>query len=365
MDDSGTNLSPARSFFAAAAMVTVVLSLSFGKTDVPVFLLSGQSNMNGRAKVSDLSADQKQTVDDVMINLNSEGDTAKLGKWLTLGPGFGTGDSTMGPELFLGRTLSDSMPGRKIAFIKDAVSGTYLGHDADWLPPSSNNGTNGVLYNNMMVHIDAAMKSFGSAFDTANYTPRWAGFVWLQGEFDATNLGDANSYETNLTNLISDIRAKVKIPDLPVILPMIDVQNRWTYNSQIRAADVAVKQKLKNVDTMDTRGLPTDGEHYITAGQVTIGRIAALRWLSMHYNYGGAVLIAHRFCEPLSSQLRPQTISAVNVFDLSGRKIRSLNNGFEKTLKGPLAHHCFFIFTINQPGGPPRPEKLAKAGDGK
>jgi hypothetical protein len=60
----------------------------------------------------------------------------------------------------------------------------------------------------------------------------------------------------NLANLIGDVRSKVKVDDLPVIIPMIDVQSRWTNNSIVRAADVAVKRKLKNLDTVDTKGFP-------------------------------------------------------------------------------------------------------------
>lgn len=133
------------------------------------------------------------------------------------------------------------------------------------------------------------MNSFATTFDTSKYTPRWAGFVWFQGEFDAYDQAYANTYEKNLTNLINDIRTKVKVSDLPVILPMLDVQNRWTHNAKIRAADIAVRQKMKNVDTLDTRGFPTDGTHYKAAGYIKIGQICAQRWLAMKFNYGEKV----------------------------------------------------------------------------
>ena len=48
-----------------------------------------------------------------------------------------------------------------------------------------------------MTAIDAAMTSIGSAFDTTLYTPRWAGFIWLQGENDALTQTNANAYEKN------------------------------------------------------------------------------------------------------------------------------------------------------------------------
>lgn len=341
---------------AVMTIIALCALICYGKTDVPVFLLSGQSNMVGyMASINDLTADQKKTVENVKIHMGGDGDASKKGKWLTLGPGFGAMASFLGPELYFGRTLSDSLPGKKIALIKDATGGTYLAKTTDWLPPSSNNGTGGRLYNNMMTHIDAALKSFNSAFDTTQYTPRWAGFVWLQGEFDAYDQSYANAYEKNLTNLINDIRAKTKVDDLPVILPMIDVQNQWTYNAKVRAADVAVKQKLKNVDTMDTKGLPTDGTHYRTAGYVKIGTICAQRWLNMHFSYGPPVTIAYAGSLPCSVQPSPRATATtvVKLFDLTGRKFGGIHAAYGGGGSPLLPHNGVFIAAINknQPTG--------------
>ena len=334
-----------------SVILTALLAATtlFGKTDVPVFLLSGQSNMAGAdALVSDLTPDQKKNVDSVIIYMDAEGDATRRGKWLTLGPGFGSKSSNLGPELFFGRTLSDSMK-TKIAIIKDAVSGAPLGTTRNgYLPPSSNGGIGGTLYKNMMTHIDAAMKSF----DTVRYTPRWAGFVWLQGETDAMIQSRTKAYETNLTNLISDIRAKTKTDGLPVILPMIDVQTRWIYNSQIRDADIACRQKLKNVDTMDTKGLPTNGIHYRAQGHVKIGTVCAQRWLSMHFNYGGLPTIVHNYPQPSATCIQPSTnaLSIVNVFDISGRKVRTINSDWGRTLNQRLPNYCFIITTAKKTG---------------
>jgi hypothetical protein len=308
--------------------IAVILCNSFishGKTTVPVFLLSGQSNMAGYfGSVNDLSADQRKEVNNVKIYMDGDGDGGKKNKWLTLGPGFGASSSWLGPELGMGRTLSDSMPDTKIAFIKHSVGGTYLAKAEHWLPPSSNNGNGGTLYKNMMSTIDRAIKSFSSAFDTSQYTPRWAGFVWFQGEFDAYDIGYSNAYEKNLTNLIKDIRSEVGVDDLPVILPMIDVQNQWTHNGIVRAADIAVSQKLENVDTVDTKGFPTDGTHYRAAGYIKIGQLCAQRWLTMEFIYEEQVYVLNPDFQNVNRGYY-QTLSKnkVNLFDLSGRMISS------------------------------------------
>lgn len=318
-------LSCLKYMYTVVIMALCCIVTSYGKSEVPVFLLSGQSNMSGYfGSVNDLTADQKKSVDSVKIFMNGDGDNGKKNKWLTLGPGFGAFSSFLGPELSFGRTLSDSMQGIKIAFVKHAVGGTYLAKAEEWLPPSSNNGKGGNLYRQMMSTIDAAMKSFSSAFDTSKYTPRWAGFVWFQGEFDAYDRGYANAYEKNLTNLINDIRAEVKVSDLPVILPMIDVQNQWTHNAIVRAADIAVSQKIENVDTMDTKGFPTDGTHYKAAGYIKIGQICAQRWLKMRYTYGEKVHIINSYSKQYDNQKSQIPSYTINtLFDLSGKKISS------------------------------------------
>jgi hypothetical protein len=316
--------------------------MSNAKTAVPVFLLSGQSNMTGYASASDLTTDQKKNVDNAKIYMDLvwEGDASKLKKWLTLGTGFGSNANNIGPELFLGRTLSDSFPGTKIALIKCSSGSTYLGKASDWLPPSSNNGTGGTLYQRMVNSIDVALKAFDDAFDTAQYTPKWAGFVWLQGEFDAYDTIYANAYKKNLTNLINDLRAQLKVSDLPVIIPMIDAQNQWTYNSIVRAADVAVTKTLKNVDTLDTKGYSTDGTHYKAQGQVKIGTVTAQRWINMKYNYGQPVPVAYRYSQKSIQQQASFTNSSSGMlFDVSGRRIVKMN--------GQAKNMPFGIFITN------------------
>lgn len=258
-----------------------------------------------------------------MINVSGDCDPSKKGKWLPLGPGFGSQAVNFGMELLFGKTLADSMPSQKIAFIKNAINGSSLGSSDGWLPPSSNNGTGGARYQNLMNHIDEAIKSFHTAFDTALYYPRWAGFIWLQGETDAMYQNLADSYQNNLDNLIKDIRTRLQTPDLPVILPMITTGSMWVHSAKIRSADLAMKEKYQNIDTVETKNYRTpDNMHYDAAGQINIGQIAALRWLAMHYDYSGIVQVDQRNSGNRSPK-RLQKIEGVSFIDLSGRKAGS------------------------------------------
>jgi hypothetical protein len=307
--------------------------MASAKTVLPVFILAGQSNMVGYfSDISILTADQKTSDTNAKIYMNGDGDASKKGSWQTLATGFGATTSYIGPELFFGKTLTDSVVGKKVALIKYSIGGTYLGKSDGWLPPSSNNGTGGTLYNNLISCMTSAMNSINTAFDTSKYTPKYAGFVWLQGEFDAYDLTLSNAYATNLKNLISDIRTKVNVSDLPVILPLIDTLSDWTYYSIVRAADVAMKQQLTNVDTLETKYCPMGtgsyvaGLHYNAKGQVTIGTVSAQRWLAMNYNYGQAVPVAYRYSQKSIQQQAYFTQSSSGMlFDVSGRRIMKMN----------------------------------------
>lgn len=328
MNHTTSNPTVLRILFITAFFLT--LQSSYAKTYVPVFLLTGQSNMSGYASANDLTADQKKTVENVKIYVDMTWeDNKKMKKWLTLGPDFGSYPGNIGPELYLGRTLSEKLPNTKIALIKICCGSTYLGNYASkasdcWVPPSSNNGNAGPHYKRMLSATETALKSFNSAFDTSLYTPCLAGFVWLQGEFDGQVKSLADDYEKNLTYLINDVRKDFKVDNLPAIIIMIDVQNSWQYNSIIRAAEIAVTKKLENVDTLDTKGFPTDGVHYKAPGQVKIGTISAERWLAMDYDYSPPVATSqrNRFIPLLQATALPPTTCML--FDLSGRKLGSI-----------------------------------------
>jgi hypothetical protein len=309
--------------------ITAIASIVFGSSNkiaVPLFLFSGQSNMVGLGtKTSDLSSEEKEEIDNIKIYLETEG--RNLGEWAAFGPGFGgMNGGGFGVELFFGRVLADSMPDTKLAFIKDAKSGTPLGQSSGWLPPSS--GGPGTLYKNMMDHIDEALEKFNDAFDTSEYFPRWAGFIWHQGESDATNSSSANSYEENLTNLIKDLRTMAEDDSMPAIIPMINQGTggmSWNYIDAVHAAEIATAEKLHNCDTTYLKDYNlSDGVHYDNPSMKKLGTNSALRWLAMEYT-------KHWWDDTITSPIvyQSSTISVANstrnssFFDLSGRRVKT------------------------------------------
>jgi hypothetical protein len=103
---------------------------------------------------------------------------------------------------------------------------------------------------------------------------------------------------------------------------------------------------------MDTKGIPTDGTHYRTAGYVKIGQICALRWLNMQYNYGLAVPVAYQCYQPEVPKLyQPSSFSRVSLFDVSGRKIGALDSEKPQSMSAKSwPENGIFIFQFNQPG---------------
>lgn len=309
-------------------IIPVALSLTLSKTEVPLFLFSGQSNMVclGSATADLPAADKTKKYENIKIHNRSDNNSQK---WSTLEPRFGGDTDHFGPELYFGKVLSDSMPDTKFAFIKDATSGTFLGKSDGWLPPSS--GGPGKLYKNMMTHIDNALKEFNEAFDTSKYEPKWAGFVWLQGEFDGWNdQALANKYEENLTNLIADIRKMAKADSMPVIIPMVS-GSMWQYLSIVNAAEIAVTKKLINVDTMNTKGLAfaIDNVHFNAQSQKEIGTISAQRWLAMKYLDSPVHVI--NTAGKSSSFIATKNKNVLS-FDLTGRKISQLPVGLSDNI---------------------------------
>lgn len=314
-------------FCVASGIVLVACPFTFAKTQVPLFLFSGQSNMVclGSTTAELPAEDRNKTYENIKIHNRS--DMASQG-WSTLASGFGADAQHFGTELYFGKVLSDSMPETKIAFIKDASSGTYLGQSSGWLPPSS--GGPGTLYSNMMSHIEKALKEFNDAFDTSLYEPVWAGFIWLQGEFDGwNNQALANKYEENLTNLIKDIRQMAKSDSLPVIIPLIS-GSMWTYLSTINDAEVAVTQKLTNVDTVGTKGLAfsSDNIHFNAASQIIIGSTSAERWLAM--KYWPSTVSVNKMARKSLPVVNTKNMNTAS-FDLTGRKLSQKSAGLPGT----------------------------------
>ena len=203
---------------------------------VKVFILAGQSNMEGQGVVSmdhpdyynggkgnlvwsmkhSASAEKMKHLktvkgqwvvrDDVQISFKARGKVRKGG--LTIGyTGYG-GSTHIGPELQFGHVIGDHFD-EPILLIKTAWGGKSL--YVDFRPPSSG-GKVGPFYTKMIEEIYAALAEL--KYD--NY--ELAGFVWMQGWNDMCTQPAIPEYAQNLVNLAWDIRKEFNTPNLPVVV---------------------------------------------------------------------------------------------------------------------------------------------------
>jgi len=206
------------------------------ESPVKVFILAGQSNMEGQGVVSmdhpdhynggkgNLVWSMKNSAsagmmkhlrkadgtwvvrDDVEISYKVK-DTVRKGG-LTVGyTGYG-GSSHIGPELQFGHVMGDHYE-EPVLLIKTAWGGKSL--YVDFRPPSSG-GEVGPYYTRMIEEVRAALK----ALDGRKY--ELAGFVWMQGWNDMCTPPAIPEYAENLVNLVEDVRMEFQAPNLPVVV---------------------------------------------------------------------------------------------------------------------------------------------------
>jgi len=205
-------------------------SQQIGKSPIKVFILAGQSNMEGHGVIKGqqngtletflkdpASADRYKHLvakdgawivrDDVWITYAKKGS-------LTVG-GFAGGDNAIGPELGIGLTIGNFIE-NQVLLIKVAVGGTSLAEN--WRPPSSG-GEVGFWYKAMLDGVAEQLKNLKTDFP--NYDAKGheiAGFCWHQGWQDGCGDASANEYETNMVNFIKDVRKDLGVPNLPFVI---------------------------------------------------------------------------------------------------------------------------------------------------
>ncbi|MHC4694916.1 MAG: sialate O-acetylesterase, partial [Planctomycetota bacterium] len=206
---------------------------------VKVFLLAGQSNMEGQGVVSMDHPRYYNSGRGNLVNTMKDPNKAHLykhlknekGEWvvrddvkitfrdrsggLTIGyTGYG-GSSHIGPELQFGHFVGDYYD-EPVLLIKTAWGGKSL--FKDFRPPSSG-GTVGQFYKLMLEDIHKALDNMEEIFpDLVSRGYEIAGFVWMQGWNDMCDPKAIPEYDKNLVNLVKDLRKEFKSPNLPVVI---------------------------------------------------------------------------------------------------------------------------------------------------
>ena len=238
-----------------------------------VFLLAGQSNMDGRGAKKDLVGELASYAiqqSDVLIAFAAGG----LHRPLTMSQGFvalepgysgtpgkkagGLPTGTFGPELSFGRTMASGLPGKHVALIKYAEGGTNL--RADWNPDKK-----GSLYEKFIAFTRQSLKGMKDRGDT--YEIR--GMIWHQGESDASL--PADQYQKMLTEFISRVRTDLALKDLPFVIGEVYDNGK---RDSVRTAQQAVAKAVAGTYFASAKGLKTfdGGTHFDAASQIELGQ---------------------------------------------------------------------------------------------
>ena len=254
------------------------------KQPIKVFILAGQSNMEGKGSVlttehqladpakserfSHLKHDGNWVErDDVFIDyLGNNGQ--RFGK-LTMGYGTSKQDElrVFGPELGFGWAIGDHLD-EPVLIIKTAWGGKSI--DRDFRPPSRGfpDSLAQVVEQQQKrkpeLTVQDYKKGYGHFYrlmigeinkvtsDLKTYVPDYedqgfqlAGFVWFQGWNDQYAPTSVEDYEENLAAFIKDVRRDLETPDLPFVIGAMghNGENQKGKIKQIADAQAAVAER--------------------------------------------------------------------------------------------------------------------------
>jgi iduronate 2-sulfatase len=237
-----------------------------------VFLLAGQSNMDGRGKTAELTGElaaYATPLPSVKITLSTGG----LRRHLVLSqgieplkPGF-TGSTTglktvpsdlFGPEIGFGHTLAMTWPNKHLLLIKCTEGGTNLRED--WNPAAEKS-----LYKRFIDYVRANQKAIEAQGDTLTIR----GLLWHQGEGDAGQ--PAGAYKNHLIAWIRQVRTDLGQPNLPVLIGQVYNNGK---RDNIFTDQKAVVAELADTYLVESAGLETfdKGTHFDAQSQIELGR---------------------------------------------------------------------------------------------
>ena len=252
-------------------LIFTALSIHAAPKPLKIYLLVGQSNMQGHAAertLEHLGMDPKTAP--LLKAIRHPDGTAKLQRnvWissiepslesgekhgrLTVGYGAGGREPKIGPELTFGITMQEHV-GEPILLIKTSWGGKSL--NTDFRPPSAGpyefnqqqlenfkkrgkdvaearkekTERTGVYYRLMLEHIHKVLADIRRVYPDYDAKAGYelAGFVWFQGWNDMVDgstyptrgqPGSYDAYSKNLAHFIRDVRRDLKSPKLPFVI---------------------------------------------------------------------------------------------------------------------------------------------------
>lgn len=281
----------------------LLLPTFFYTQKIRVFVLAGQSNMNGFGYNKDLPSNLRAFKDVYIFQGNSVADgeiNGGIGYWDILKPGHGTGfksdgktntlSDRFGLELTFAKKMQEFFPEDKIALIKYAREGTSIdslaaGNFGCW--DADFNGKKGVnQYDHFLTTLKNAFKEKDIDKNGRADELIMSGILWMQGEGDASyNEEIANNYYSHLKTLMNQMRAALLTDDLPVVIGKISDSGKnnsgrvWEMGELIQfAQEKFVKNDHHSSIIRSTKNYSygNDPWHYNSAGYIDLGEKFAI-----------------------------------------------------------------------------------------
>jgi len=244
--------------FAVAVAAAAGEPEAAGDGPMPVFVLAGQSNMEGAGQVAELPAELSAPHKDALFvrfwdTQFKPLDPAKLGKHF-------------GPEVSFGDEMAKGLK-RPVGMIKLAVGGTSI--EQHWNPASEDKRG---LYKRLTGYV--------TGIQAKQKNVKVVGMIWMQGEADAKyHSKTVEQYRDKLEALIDGCRKEFGNPDMPFVCGRVNCAGQ--YIKQVREAQETVKRK--NYAWIDCDGLEKgkDDLHYTAKGQLELGKNFAKAMLKL------------------------------------------------------------------------------------
>ncbi len=204
-------------------------------------VFAGQSNIGGYGMTA-AGRSQPWTVDSSIQIWNEAG-----GRWeamqVGVNTGYGQSPDAWGPEVQFALDFKARFPSETLHIVKSAHGGTPLQQDTvqwhyDWSPESADE-----LFDRTAAVITQAGAALGGAKPTAVF--------WGQGEEDANYAGAAAGYQTNLSALLTAIRAEW-MGDAAGKVGFFRIGTGPAYADQVRAGELEVDRQDGNAESFDS-----------------------------------------------------------------------------------------------------------------
>mgnify|MGYP005854591045 CR=1 FL=1 len=280
------------------SLLTLVLATECGWAATArvarVFILSGQSNARGRGQLAELEADRRAPIPHALIHFGER-------DWLPL-PANSRGkgrarDEGFGVELSFARAMREQYPNDVVAICKTAISvGTpIVAWEKDHQRPGFLDDLNELnkvaklknkqgelrhLYNELVQSTKRAIAQIEARDDVS--AVHLSGFLWLQNESDVKSLRACRQYQSNLQQLVANLRSDLNAPGLPALVMDFHIAGPEANVRAIKEGLRAAERELPGLRVVSCDGLPTtDGIHFSSQGLWDLGLRFADAYRSM------------------------------------------------------------------------------------